>query len=132
MIRDTVPTMTSIFRDLLLTVKTAFVTGGSSGIGQRMAERFAEHGAKVMLIGRKQEKLDAAASGIRNAGGTASTAALDVREYPAVEAALKRTREELGEIDILVAGAAGNFPAPVLGMSANAFKAVIDIDLLGT
>ena len=124
--------MASIFRDHLLTGKTAFVTGGGSGIGQRMAERFAEHGAKVMLIGRKQEKLDAAAAAICKAGGMASTAALDVRDYPAVEAGLKRTREELGEIDIVVAGAAGNFPAPVLGMSANAFKAVIDIDLLGT
>jgi len=124
--------MASIFRDNLLTGKTAFVTGGGSGIGQRMAERFAEHGAKVMLVGRKQEKLDAAAAAISKSGGTASTAALDVREYPAVEAALQRTRDQFGEIDILVAGAAGNFPAPVLGMSAKAFKAVIDIDLLGT
>jgi NAD(P)-dependent dehydrogenase (short-subunit alcohol dehydrogenase family) len=124
--------MASIFRDNLLAGKTAFVTGGGSGIGQRMAERFAEHGAKVMLAGRKQEKLDAAAAAICKAGGTVSTAALDVREYPAVETALKRTHEEFGQIDIVVAGAAGNFPAPVLGMSANAFKAVIDIDLLGT
>ncbi len=124
--------MASIFRDNLLTGKTAFVTGGGSGIGQRMAERFAEHGAKVMLVGRKQEKLDAAAAAICKSGGTASTAALDVRDYPAVEAALQRTRDQFGEIDIVVAGAAGNFPAPVLGMSANAFKAVIDIDLLGT
>jgi len=124
--------MASIFRENLLTGKTAFVTGGGSGIGQRMAERFAEHGAKVMLVGRKQEKLDAAAAAICKAGGTASAAALDVREYPAVDAALKRTRDQFGEIDILVSGAAGNFPAPVLGMSANAFKAVIDIDLLGT
>ena len=97
-----------------------------------MAERFAEHGAKVMLAGRKQEKLDAAASAIKAAGGAAGTAAIDVRDYPAVEAALKRTRDEFGEIDILVCGAAGNFPAPVIGMSANAFKSVIDIDLLGT
>jgi NAD(P)-dependent dehydrogenase (short-subunit alcohol dehydrogenase family) len=132
MIRDTVPTMASIFRDRLLEGKTAFVTGGGSGIGQRMAERFAEHGAKVMLVGRKQEKLDAAAAAICKAGGTVSIAALDVREYQAVEAALKRTHDDFGEIDILVAGAAGNFPAPVLGMSANAFKAVVDIDLLGT
>ena len=61
-----------------------------------------------------------------------STATLDVRDYPAVEDALKRTRDQFGEIDVLVAGAAGNFPAPVLGMSAKAFKAVVDIDLLGT
>jgi len=124
--------MASIFQDRLLAGKTAFVTGGGSGIGQRMAERFAEHGAKVMLVGRKQEKLDAAASTIRSSGGTAATSSLDVRDYPAVEAALQKTRDEFGEIDILVCGAAGNFPAPVLGMSANGFKAVIDIDLLGT
>jgi NAD(P)-dependent dehydrogenase (short-subunit alcohol dehydrogenase family) len=124
--------MASIFRDRLLAGKTAFVTGGGSGIGQRMAERFAEHGAKVMLVGRKQEKLDAAASGIQSSGGTAATASVDVRDYPAVEAAVQKTRDEFGEIDILVCGAAGNFPAPVLGMSANGFKAVIDIDVLGT
>lgn len=124
--------MASIFRDRLLAGKTAFVTGGGSGIGQRMAERFAEHGAKVMLVGRKQEKLDAAASAIQSSGGTAVTASLDVRDYPAVEAAIQKTRDQFGEIDILVCGAAGNFPAPVLGMSANGFKAVIDIDLLGT
>jgi NAD(P)-dependent dehydrogenase (short-subunit alcohol dehydrogenase family) len=124
--------MASIFRDRLLAGKTAFVTGGGSGIGQRMAERFAEHGAKVMLVGRKQEKLDTAASAIQSSGGTAATASVDVRDYPAVEAAVQKTRDEFGEIDILVCGAAGNFPAPVLGMSANGFKAVIDIDVLGT
>ena len=122
----------SIFRDHLLKGKVAFVTGGGSGIGQRMAERFAEHGANVVIAGRNQEKLDAAASGIQAAGGFARTAALDVRDYAAVEAAVKKTRDELGEIDILLCGAAGNFPAPVTGMSANGFKAVIDIDLLGT
>jgi NAD(P)-dependent dehydrogenase (short-subunit alcohol dehydrogenase family) len=122
----------SIFRTNLLTGKSAFVTGGGSGIGQRMAERFAEHGARVVLAGRKQEKLDAAASGIRSAGGTAETAALDVRDYSAVEDALRKTHEQFGEIDIVLCAAAGNFPAPVTGMSANGFKAVIDIDLLGT
>src|SRR5690348_614905 len=124
--------MASIFREHLLDGKTAFVTGGGSGIGQRMAERFAEHGAKVMLIGRKQEKLDAAASAIASSGGTAGTCAVDVRDYASVEAAFQKTRDQFGEIDILVCGAAGNFPAPVMGMSANAFKSVIDIDLLGT
>jgi NAD(P)-dependent dehydrogenase (short-subunit alcohol dehydrogenase family) len=124
--------MDSVFRAHLLKDKVAFVTGGGSGIGQRMAERFAEHGATVVLVGRNPEKLDAAVSAIRAAGGNARTAALDVRDYAAVEAAVQKTRDELGEIDILLCGAAGNFPAPVAGMSANGFKAVVDIDLLGT
>ena len=122
----------NIFREHLLKDKTAFITGGGSGIGQRMAERFAEHGAKVVLAGRQQEKLDGAASAIRAAGGTADTAALDVRDYAAVEDALKQAHDRFGAIDILLCAAAGNFPAPVTGMSANGFKAVIDIDLLGT
>src|SRR5258706_3085409 len=122
----------SIFREHLLRGKTAFVTGGGSGIGQRMAERFAEHGAQVMLVGRRQEKLDAAAETIRARGGTAATHASDVRDYAGLEAAVKSTRDAHGEIDLVVCGAAGNFPAPVLGMSANGFKAVVDIDLLGT
>jgi len=122
----------SIFRENVLGGKTAFVTGGGSGIGQRMAERFAQHGAKVMLVGRKQEKLDAAAAAIHAAGGIAATHATDVRDYAGMAAALQSTRDQFGEIDIVVCGAAGNFPAPVLGMSANGFKAVIDIDLIGT
>jgi NAD(P)-dependent dehydrogenase (short-subunit alcohol dehydrogenase family) len=124
--------VSNIFRDHLLVGKVAFITGGGSGIGQTIAERFAQHGAKVVLVGRKQEKLDAAASAIRSSGGTVETAALDVREYGALENALRRTRDTLGEIDILLCAAAGNFPAPVTGMSANGFKSVIDIDLLGT
>ncbi len=124
--------MASIFRDRLLNGKVAFVTGGGSGIGQRIAERFAEHGAHTVVVGRRQEKLDEAVAVIEKAGGRASTAALDVRDYAALDTALKKTREQFGEIDIVVCGAAGNFPAPVTGMSANGFKAVIDIDLLGT
>jgi NAD(P)-dependent dehydrogenase (short-subunit alcohol dehydrogenase family) len=49
-----------------------------------------------------------------------------------VAGALKSTHDALGDIDILISGAAGNFPSSALGMSANGFKAVIDIDLLGT
>jgi len=121
-----------IFRDHLLSERVAFITGGGSGINLRIAERFAEQGAKVALMGRTQPKLDRAVESIRASGGRAIGAAGDVRYYEDCEKALRRTCEELGPIDILVCGAAGNFPAPALGMSANGFKAVVDIDLLGT
>jgi NAD(P)-dependent dehydrogenase (short-subunit alcohol dehydrogenase family) len=124
--------MNSPFRDGLLAGKVAFVTGGGSGICLRIAERFAQQGAKVALVGRTQEKLDRAAAGICQAGGEATGFAADVRNYEALSGALQKTHERYGEIDILLCGAAGNFPAPALSMSANGFKAVIDIDLLGT
>jgi NAD(P)-dependent dehydrogenase (short-subunit alcohol dehydrogenase family) len=124
--------MSEVFEKKVLDGKTAVVTGGGSGINLSIAKRFAEHGARVALIGRTREKLDAAASEIREAGGVASGHPADVRDYDALAGAIKAAREAYGEIDLVVCGAAGNFPAPALGMSANGFKSVVDIDLLGT
>jgi NAD(P)-dependent dehydrogenase (short-subunit alcohol dehydrogenase family) len=55
-----------------------------------------------------------------------------VRDPAAVADALKQAHARFGPIDVLVSGAAGNFLAPALGMSANGFKTVVDIDLLGS
>src|SRR5438477_5500286 len=124
--------MVEAFATKLLQGKNALITGGGSGINFAIARRFAAQGANVALIGRTKEKLDAAVEEIIKEGGTASAHPVDVREYDALAAAIKSAREAHGEIDLVVCGAAGNFPAPVLGMSANGFKAVVDIDLLGT
>lgn len=124
--------MAEVFGTKVLDGKTALITGGGSGINLAIARRFAENGARVALIGRTREKLDAAAADMRDAGGEASGHPADVRDYEALTAAIRSARETHGEIDIVVCGAAGNFPAPVLGMSANGFKSVVDIDLLGT
>ncbi|MDE2412870.1 MAG: SDR family oxidoreductase [Sphingomonadales bacterium] len=121
--------MASPFRDDLLEGKVAFVAGGTSGINLGIATRFAELGAKVAVLGRNPEKAAAAADRIGR-GAIGLTA--DVRDYGAIRAAMEEVRGRLGPMNIVVSGAAGNFLAPVLGMSANAFKTVVDIDLNGT
>ena len=122
----------SVFVSGLFAGKVVFVTGGSSGINQRIAEAFGELGAKVAINGRKVEKLDAAVAAMRAKGITAEGYSADVRDYAAVDAMLEAATQKLGPIDVLVCGAAGNFPAPVAMMSSNGFKAVMDIDVLGT
>ena len=123
---------TSIFRDALLRDRVALVTGGGSGIGAGIARMLARHGARVALLGRTMAKLEAGAAEIAAAGGEALPLAADVREYLAVEAAMRATVDKLGGLDILVNSAAGNFLAPAAALSANGFRAVIDIDLCGT
>lgn len=111
------------------TDKHVLVAGGTSGINLGIAKGFAKAGAKVSVFSRKQEKVDAALPhlGAHAHGGTA-----DVRDPEAVQAALTAAVEANGPIDVLVSGAAGNFLAPALGMSANAFGTVVGIDLLGS
>ena len=116
----------------ILDGKVAFVAGGSSGINLGVALGFAQAGAKVALISRSADKIKAAAKGLRDAGHAAMGMAADVRDFAAVDKALAATRDEWGEIDIVLSGAAGNFVAPAAEMSANGFKTVVDIDLLGT
>ena len=122
----------SVFVPGLLAGKTAFVAGGSSGINLGIAHGLAEAGARIAIISRKIEKVEAAVAELRAAGHKAQGWSADVRDYAAVEQTLQDTHDTWGPIDIVISGAAGNFLAPAVGMSANAFKTVIDIDLLGT
>ena len=121
----------SYFPKELFKGRTVFVTGGGSGINLGIAKNFAALGANVGICGRTQSKLDAAAVELRALGAKVSTAAADVRDFAALEAALATSRKELGPVDVLVAGAAGNFPVRAEKLSTNGFKTVIDIDLLG-
>jgi NAD(P)-dependent dehydrogenase (short-subunit alcohol dehydrogenase family) len=128
-------TRTDVFREGLLAGKSAFVTGGTSGINLAIAERLVRAGASVAILGRKPDKAQAAAESLRAVaypGAKVLPLIADVRDYEALSARLAEARAAHGEFDVLVCGAAGNFPAPALGMSANGFKAVVDIDLLGT
>jgi NAD(P)-dependent dehydrogenase (short-subunit alcohol dehydrogenase family) len=112
--------------------KTVFVAGGSSGINLGIADAFAATGANLAIASRSAERVERACGELKRHGGKVLGKSADVRDYAAISAALGAAFDAFGEIDVLVSGAAGNFPALALGMSANAFKAVVDIDLLGT
>jgi len=124
--------MANVFGDKVLAGKVAFVAGGTRGLNLGIAKRYAAQGARVAVLSRNQERVDQAVAELRQLGGEALGFAADVREYDKLEATLQQTAEKLGPLDIVVAGQAGNFYAPALGMSANGFKSVIDIDLIGT
>ncbi len=124
--------MSSVFQPNLLQGKTVFITGAGSGINKGIAKRFAEHGARIVMIGRRQEKLDESCAEIKAAGGEAVGFSADVRHFDALADAAKQGSERFGPYDIVVAGAAGNFVAPAAQLSANGFSSVIDIDLKGT
>jgi NAD(P)-dependent dehydrogenase (short-subunit alcohol dehydrogenase family) len=124
--------MVETFNPELMSGKVAFVAGASSGINLQVARRYAEAGAKVMIISRSEDKIAAAAKELTDDGLNVIGMACDVRDYARVSEALAHCHDKLGEIDVVLSGAAGNFLAPALGMSANAFKTVVDIDLLGT
>lgn len=108
------------------------MVGGTSGINLGVAQAFAEAGAQLGVASRRPEKVHAAVAQLGSATGPALGYTFDVRDAPAVEAALAAFASETGGIDVLVSGAAGNFPVEARDLSVNGFKAVVDIDLLGT
>ncbi|TDU28969.1 NAD(P)-dependent dehydrogenase (short-subunit alcohol dehydrogenase family) [Panacagrimonas perspica] len=114
------------FRD-----KVVFVAGGTSGINFGIAQAFAARGARVAVLSRSEEKVEAAVKSLKAGGGCAVGFAGDVRDIGSIEAAMARVSAEWGAIDVLISGAAGNFLAEAEKLSANGFKTVIDIDLLG-
>ncbi len=122
----------SIFADGVLKGHVAFVTGGGTGITGGVARAFAEAGAAVALVSRNMDHLQPAADAINANGGKAIAVVADVRQPEAVEAAVAATVEQLGKIDIVVNGAAGNFLCNAEQLSPNGFGTVVDIDLKGT
>ena len=122
----------TVFSSDLLRGKTAFITGGGTGICRGIALAFAEHGCDVAITSRKPEHLEATADEIRSRGVRAVAVAADVRDPAAVEQAVGACARELGRLDILINGAAGNFICAAENLSPNGFGTVVDIDLKGT
>lgn len=109
------------------------VVGGTSGINLGIAQAFAEHGADVAVASRSPDKVARAVNDLAARGpGRAIGQAADVRDPQAVVDFFDRVADAFGGVDVLVSGAAGNFPARALDLSPNAFRTVVDIDLLGS
>ncbi len=125
--------MAGIFKDDILKGKTAYITGGGTGICKGIATVFAQHGANLVITSRKQENLDAAKKEIEKATKAKVLAlAADVRKPEEIEKVVKAAADTFGAVDLLVNGAAGNFPVPIAQLSYNGFKTVVEIDLEGT
>jgi NAD(P)-dependent dehydrogenase (short-subunit alcohol dehydrogenase family) len=121
-----------VFQQDLLKDRAIFLTGGGTGLGRSMALRFAELGARMFLVGRREEPLKEVRDEIHRLGGSAAYATCDVRDYAAVEAAAHQADEQFGRIDTVVNNAAGNFMARTEKLTPNAFNAVVSIVLNGS
>jgi len=124
--------MTTMYRSDLLKNRVALITGGGTGICRGIALAFAAHGCDVAITSRKSEHLDPTAAQLRALGVRAMAHAADVRDPATINAAVADVVAELGRIDILVNGAAGNFICRAEDLSPNGFGTVVDIDLKGT
>jgi len=122
----------SAFRDDILEGRVALVTGGATGLGKEIARVLGEHGARLCIASRKQENLEVACHELRSENLDCMWVACDVREPEQVEQVVSEILNQHARLDIVVNNAAGNFPAPISGISYNGFKAIVDIDLRGT
>ena len=107
------------------------ITGASAGLGRATAREFGRHGAKVGLIARGIEGLQAAKCEIESAGGRAMVLPLDVADANAIEDAAAAIENELGPIDIWVNNAMASVFSPVKEMKADEYKRVTEVTYLG-
>lgn len=111
--------------------RVGVVTGAASGIGARVAEELAAAGAKVALLDRNAEAVEAAAARLRERGATALGIACDVRDEAAVQAAAQRVRNELGPCSGLVNNAGFLRAGALDAVSVEEWNAVLAVNLTG-
>ncbi|MEL6110520.1 MAG: SDR family oxidoreductase, partial [Planctomycetota bacterium] len=111
--------------------KVAVITGASSGIGEATARRLSESGAHVVLVARREEKLNALAAFIQKAGGHATVVVGDVSTFPGAEQVFRDTIEATGKLDIVVNNAGIMNLDRVTDADPNEWQRMIQINLLG-
>ena len=112
--------------------RTVFVSGGTSGINLGIADAYAAAGARVAVMSRNPDRVVTAQAQLARPGQPVLGYTGDVRDSARVQQVLAEVHAAWGDIDALVSGAAGNFLARALDLSPNGFRAVVDIDLIGT
>jgi len=117
----------------LLKDRRAIVTGGGSGIGRCTAHELSRLGAKLVLVGRKLDKLQAVATELQsdNPGAEVECLSCDIREEERVAETVKAALTRFGRIDGLVNNAGGQFPAPLAQISQKGWDAVVRNNLTG-
>lgn len=116
------------------TGKNVVVVGGTSGINLQVAIAFAKAGANVAVASRSIDKVNAAVAQLNHVNPNAvhMGVSFDVRDNDALTLGFNEIAKAYAHIDVLISGAAGNFPASATKLSTNGFKSVIDIDLIGS
>lgn len=112
--------------------RTAIVTGGSSGIGRTIAERFADDGANVVVCAREQERVDSVAAAVADSAGEVHPVECDVRDRTAVDALVDATVDRFGGVDVLINNAGANFYSEFDDISENGWRTIVEINLTGT
>ncbi|KAJ5562407.1 hypothetical protein N7535_003148 [Penicillium sp. DV-2018c] len=127
--------LSDTWKDGIFANKVVFCTGGAGTICSAQVRALVHLGANACIIGRNVEKTERVAKDIATARPGAKVigiGAVDVRKLDNLQQAVERCVKELGGIDFVIAGAAGNFLASIEQLSVNAFKSVMDIDVLGS
>ena len=121
----------SVFKPGLFEGQTIIVTGGGSSIGRCTAHELASLGAKVVITGRRREKLEATAEEIGQDGGAVDLEDFDIREEDKVKAAVATIVGRNGPIHGLVNNAGGQFPARLEDISQKGWETVVRTNLTG-
>jgi len=121
-----------MFIEGLLKGKVVLITGGGTGIGREMGERFGKLGAMIAILGRREEVLRNTAMEFESQGITTAFHKCDVRFPEQISETVDSFEKEFGHIDVLVNNAAGNFASPTEKLSPHAVDSVLNIVLHGT
>lgn len=123
----------TVFRDGLLDGQVAVVSGGGSGIGKAMTFLMARLGARVVICGRREERLQQTVEAVKeHVGASVDYRSMTIRNPEQVSALFTEVWDRHGRIDLLVNNGGGQFPQPAIDFSVKGWHAVIDTNLNGT